>query len=111
MAITTNSIENENHEYTNKSGECHLTFWQFLTSSFVESEQPLCPPDRVRCLGGKPVKTGGDVDAAAKKRPEEALFAALRPHDYRLRTCSRALTANGRHAQINKIDYLIIKSF
>jgi len=48
---------------------------------------------RVRHLGGKPVKTGGDVDAAAKKRPEEALFAALRTHDYRLRTCSRAPTA------------------
>ena len=47
----------------------------------------------VRRLGGKPVKTGGDVDAAAKKRPEEALFAALRPHDYRLRTWSRAPTA------------------
>ena len=54
-------------------------------------------------LGGKPAKTGGDVDAAAKERPEEAPFAALRPHDYRLRTCSRVPTANGRHALINKI--------
>jgi len=40
-------------------------------------------------VGGKPAKTGGDVAAAAKKRPEEALFAALRQHDYRLRTWSR----------------------
>jgi len=30
----------------------------------------------VRRLGGKPAKTGGDVDAAAKERPEEAPFAA-----------------------------------
>ena len=47
----------------------------------------------VRRLGGKPAKTGGDVDAAAKERPEEAPFAALRPHDYRLRTWSRRPTA------------------
>jgi len=40
-------------------------------------------------VGGKPAKTGGDVDAAAKERPKEAPFAALRPHDYRLRTWSR----------------------
>ncbi len=45
---------------------------------------------RVReAVGGKPAKTGGDVDAAAKERPEEAPFAALRPHDYRLRTWSQ----------------------
>ena len=47
----------------------------------------------VRRLGGKPAKTGGDVDAAAKERPEEAPFAALRPHDSRLRTWSRAPAA------------------
>jgi len=34
----------------------------------------------VRHLGGKPAKTEADVDAAAKERPEEAPFAALRPH-------------------------------
>jgi len=45
-------------------------------------------PER-EVVGGKPAKTGGDVAAAAKKRPEEALFAALRQHDYRLRTWSR----------------------
>jgi len=47
----------------------------------------------VRRLGGKPAKTGGDVAAAAKKRPEEALFAALRQHDYRLRTWNRTPAA------------------
>jgi len=30
-----------------------------------------------------------DVDAAAKERPEEAPFAALRPHGFRPRTWSR----------------------
>jgi len=44
-------------------------------------------------VGGKPVKTGGDGGAAAKERPEEAPFAALRPHDYRLRTWSRTPAA------------------
>ena len=44
-------------------------------------------------VGGKPAKTGGDVSAAAKKRPEEALFAALRKHDYRLRTWNRTPAA------------------
>ena len=43
--------------------------------------------------GGKPAKTGGDVDAAAKERPEEAPFAALHPHDYRLRTWNRTPAA------------------
>jgi len=33
------------------------------------------------------------VDAATKKRPEEALFVALRTHGYRLRTWSRTPTA------------------
>ena len=47
----------------------------------------------VRHLGGKPAKTGGDVDANAKERPKEAPFALLRPHDYRLRTCSRVPAA------------------
>ena len=47
----------------------------------------------MRRLGGKPAKTEGDVDAAAKERPKEAPFAALRPHDYRLRTWSRVPTA------------------
>ena len=51
----------------------------------------------VRCLGGKPAKTGGDVTAAAKERPEEAPFAALRPHDYRLRTWSRRPAAKPTH--------------
>ncbi len=32
-------------------------------------------------VGGKPAKSGGDVTAATKKRPEEALFVALRQHD------------------------------
>ena len=45
-----------------------------------------CLPSMREAVGGKPAKTGGDVDAAAKERPEEAPFAALRPHDYRLRT-------------------------
>ncbi len=44
-------------------------------------------------VGGKPANTGGDVAAAAKERPEEAPFAVLRPHDYRLRTWSRRPTA------------------
>jgi len=44
-------------------------------------------------VGGKPAKMGGDVAAAAKERPEEAPFAALRPHDYRLRTWNRTPTA------------------
>ncbi len=44
---------------------------------------------RREAVGGKPAKTGDDVDAAAKERPKEAPFADLRPHDYRLRTWSR----------------------
>ena len=44
-------------------------------------------------VGGKPAKTGGDGDAAAKERPEEAPFAALRHHDYRLRTWNRTPAA------------------
>ena len=40
-------------------------------------------------VGGKPTKTGGDVAAAAKERPEEAPFVALRQHDYRLRRKNR----------------------
>ncbi len=44
-------------------------------------------------VGGKPAKTGGDVPAATKKRPEEALFVALRAHAYRLRTWSRTPAA------------------
>ncbi len=31
-------------------------------------------------VGGKPARTGDDVTAATKKRPEEALFVALQ-HD------------------------------
>ena len=58
-------------------------------------------------VGGKPAKTVGDVDAAAKERPEEAPFAALRPHDYRLRTWNRTPAANGRHALI--INIIIIQ--
>ena len=63
-------------------------------------------------VGGKPAKTGGDVDAAAKERPEEAPFAALRPHDYRLRTWNRTPAANGRHAlkkNINLIHQIHLK--
>jgi len=48
---------------------------------------------RREAVGGKPAKTGDDVDAAAKERPKEAPFAALRPHDYRLRTWSRTPAA------------------
>ena len=44
-------------------------------------------------VGGKPARTGDDVDAAAKKRPEEALFAALRQHASRLRTWNRTPAA------------------
>ena len=44
-------------------------------------------------VGGKPARTGDDVLAATKKRPEEALFVALRAHGYRLRTWSRTPTA------------------
>ena len=42
--------------------------------------------------GGKPARAGSAGDAAAKKRPAEALFAALRPHVARPRTCSRTPT-------------------
>jgi len=42
--------------------------------------------------GGKPARAGNAGDAAAKKRPAEALFAALRPHVARPRTCSRTPT-------------------
>ncbi len=44
-------------------------------------------------VGGKPARTGDDVDAAAKERPEEAPFAVLRPHDYRTRTWNRTPAA------------------
>jgi len=64
----------------------------------------ILPIRGVRRLGGKPAKTGGDVDAAAKERPEEAPFAALRPHDYRLRTWSRRPTAKpARPKKIKKL--------
>lgn len=36
---------------------------------------------RVKRLGGKPARTGDDMVAAAKERPEEAPFTALRPHN------------------------------
>jgi len=54
--------------------------------------QRFCHPKR-EAVGGKPAKTGGDGGAAAKERPKEAPFAALRPHDYRLRTWSRTPAA------------------
>ena len=59
----------------------------------------------VRHLGGKPAKTGGDVDAAAKERPEEAPFAALRQHGFRTRTCSRKPTAKPAHPK-NKYNLI-----
>jgi len=65
------------------------------------------PSGSVRRLGGKPVKTEGDVDAVAKERPEEAPFAALRTYYYRLRTCSRAPAAKptrpNNHLKNNEI--------
>jgi hypothetical protein len=45
------------------------------------------------------------VDAAAKERPEEAPFAALRPHDYRLRTWNRTPAAKPTRPD-NKKNYL-----
>ena len=56
-------------------------------------------------VGGKPAKTGGDVDAAAKERPEEAPFAALRPHSFRLRTCSRRSSAKPSRPIERETDY------
>ncbi len=62
----------------------------------------------VRHLGGKPAKTGGDVDAAAKERPEEAPFAA----------CGHTTTGCGlvagcrrrsRHAQKKKMTRISIR--
>ena len=44
---------------------------------------------RREVVGGKPARTEADVDAAAKERPEEAPFAALRHHGFRPRTWSR----------------------
>ena len=64
-------------------------------------------------VGGKPAKTGGDGDAAAKERPEEAPFVALRPHDYRLRTWNRTPAASEArgHALIKiKIKKLRMKN-
>src|SRR5574344_449322 len=69
----------------------------------------ILPIRGVRRLGGKPAKTGGDVDAAAKERPEEAPFAALRPHDYRLRTCSRAPAAKPTRPKGNNDNKEILK--
>ena len=44
------------------------------------------------------------MDAAAKERPEEAPFAALRPHDYRLRTWNRTPAAKPtRPDQYNRL--------
>jgi hypothetical protein len=50
------------------------------------------------------------VDAAAKERPKEAPFAALRPHDYRLRTCSRRPAAKPTHPN-KKYDYSKIMDY
>ncbi len=50
-------------------------------------------------VGGKPAKTGGDGAAAAKERPKEAPFAALRHHDYRLRTWNRTPAAKPTRPQ------------
>ncbi len=43
----------------------------------------------VRAQAESPQGPEADVDAAAKERPEEAPFAALRPHGCRPRTWSR----------------------
>jgi len=71
-----------------------------------------CHPMR-EVVGGKPAKTGDDVDAAAKERPKEAPFAALRPHDYRLRTWNRRPAAKPTrpynfYFKTNEIEFIKI---
>jgi len=60
--------------------------------------------------GGKPARAGNAGDAAAKKRPAEALFAALRPHVSCPRTCSRTPTpSEARGHALIKLNKIIIK--
>ena len=68
--------------------------------------QRFCRPLH-EAVGGKPAKTEADVDAAAKERPEEAPFAALRPHGFRLRTWNRTPAAKPTCPD-NKYKYLSI---
>ena len=70
----------------------YINFWIKSTKKQLKSGGAVASCLR-EVVGGKPVKTGGDVAATAKKRPEEALFAVFRQHDYRLRTCSQRPTA------------------
>ena len=71
-------------------------------------------PER-EALRWKARKDGRRCAAAEKKRPEEALFAALRAHGYRLRTWNRTPTAkparpNNKH-KINKKSKLMSSLF
>ena len=61
-------------------------------------------------VGGKPAKPVGDVDAAAKERPEEAPFAALRHTAF---GCGLGAgdRRRSRHAQIDKHLLLAIIVF
>ena len=75
--------------------------------------QRFCRPMR-EGAGGKPARTGGDVAAAVKERPEEAPFAALRQHGFRLRTWSRRPAAKPTRPKYhyiiftkNSVDYFL----
>jgi len=58
----------------------------------VQENGNSCHPRR-EAFRWKARKDGRRCAAATKKRPEEALFVALRAHDYRLRTWNRTPAA------------------